>query len=62
MSHRERDVTRRGNVLVRVERGEDLESLEDKLDITAAKNAESRANAKGEKPIAWTKVKKALGL
>ncbi len=58
-------LTRRGKKLVAVIPVEDLEkleALEDELDIAAAEKAEKRAKAKGEKPVAWAKAKKALGL
>lgn len=39
-----------------------LERLEDERDLKAARRALARAKARGEKPIAWKKVKKELGL
>ncbi|MGQ0504657.1 MAG: type II toxin-antitoxin system Phd/YefM family antitoxin [Myxococcaceae bacterium] len=57
-------LTRRGKKLVAVIPVEDLETLEaleDQLDVAAAQKAEKRAKAKGEKPVAWDKAKKALG-
>ena len=39
-----------------------LEALEDRLDLADAKHAEAEALRKGEKPIAWERVRKGLRL
>lgn len=39
-----------------------LEALEDREDVLLAKRALADMRRKGEKPIAWEKVKKQLGL
>jgi prevent-host-death family protein len=58
-------LTRYGESLVAVVPFEDLqllEKLEDQRDLEEAKKAKEAMKAKGEKPVAWTKAKKRLGL
>ena len=65
-SKRERVVVRRNGknvaAIVPMEDLAALEKLEDRRDLRAARKALADAKKKGEKPIPWSKAKKALGL
>lgn len=63
--HERFTVTQHGKpvaVLVSVEDGEALEEIEERIDTLEARKALKQMADRGEKPIAWSKVKKELSL
>ena len=58
-------IKRRGKVVAVLVPQRDLdvlEAIEDQLDMEEVRKALAAAKRKGEKPVAWAKAKKALGL